>query len=216
MRVFGTDYDGVIINIEPEKAKAFGELLAGKWGVDSEEAADFWKRTGGSARRYKFDYFYQQRFEEPMSDEVYKEVEGEYSQLLRSRFYPETKLLPHAMENLQYAKANFDYMFISSGVPMDEIKELATLNGVASYFDVILGTSSEYPSKREHFRKIIEEKKPEQIVFLADGLEDMRVAKELGVAAIGVTTNRSEEKLWEAGATYVTNLGGVIPILKNL
>ena len=216
MRVFGTDYDGVIINIEPEKAKAFGELLADKWSVGSVEATEFWKKTGGSGRRSKFDYFYRQRFGKPISDEIYQQVGGEYSRLLKSAFYPKTRLLPYASENLQYAKANFDYMFISSGVPMDEINELATLNGVADYFDVVLGTSSEYPSKREHFRKIIGEKKPEQMVFLADGLEDMRAAREFEVTAIGVTTNRQENELWEAGATYVTDLAGVVNVLKSL
>ena len=62
MKIFGTDYDGVIINIEPQKAEVFGNLLNKKWQINKNEASNFWILKGGTPRKYKFDYFYQSRF----------------------------------------------------------------------------------------------------------------------------------------------------------
>ena len=62
MRAFGTDFDGVVINVETQKAQAFGALLNKEWNIDKKEAAIFWRNSGGTSRRYKFDYLYMKRF----------------------------------------------------------------------------------------------------------------------------------------------------------
>lgn len=204
MKAFGTDYDGVIINIEPQKARAFGEILNKHWGINTKEALDFWLATGGKSRRYKFNYFYNKAYNKRLSDEVYKTVEHEYSQLLKTNLYPQVTVLPGAMELLEYAKAHFDFLFVSSGVPMKEINYLVELNGVSQYFDLVLGTNQVYQSKREHFKKIFDEDKPDSIVFIADSPEDMKVAKEFPkTTAIGVLTNHSKEELKTAGADFI-------------
>lgn len=216
MKVFGTDYDGVIINIEPKKAEAFGALLHEEWNINKENAAKFWIDTGGKSRKYKFDYFYEKQFGKKLQDKDYKIIESKYSNILKTEFYPKLKLLPGASTLLQYARSHFDYTFVSSGVPMQEIKRLVNLNGVTKYFDKILGTNEKYPSKREHFQEIVSIKKPSKLVFVADGTEDMRVAKEFGVIAIGILTNHSEKELLDAGAQYTCNLSQVVPTIQAL
>lgn len=216
MNVFGTDYDGVVINIEPAKARAFGDVLHKEWGVKREKAVDFWRKSGGSSRKYKFDYFYQQQFGISLNDSEYRRVEGGFSRLLKTEFYPKTTLLPQVLDMLRFARSNFDYLFISSGVPMAEIEDLAAMNGVADTFDLVLGTSSEFPTKREHFKKVIREQKPDLMIFVADGLEDMKVAKEFEVVSIGVTTNRPASELREAGATYVCRLNQLVMTMNKI
>lgn len=204
MKAFGTDYDGVIINIEPQKSQTFGETLNKHWGINVKEAADFWLATGGISRRYKFDYFYDNAYHKELSDEDYKTIEQEYSQLLKTKYYPQVKLIPGAKELLEYARTHFDFLFVSSGVPMEEIKYLVELNKVSAYFDLILGTNQEYKSKKDHFKKIIEEQHPESIAFIADSPEDMKVTKEFpNTTALGVLTNHSEQELKIAGADLI-------------
>lgn len=216
MKVFGTDYDGVIINIEPQKAEAFGELLNKEWKVNKGDASKFWLETGGKSRRNKFDHFYNLRFGRKLSEDDYITIEAKYSNKLRTDFYPNLKLLPGALELLQYAHSHFDYMFVSSGVPMQEIEYLVNLNGVAGYFDKILGTNEKYPSKEEHFQEIMSAQKPDILVFVADGTEDMGVAKKYGAIPVGVLTNHSKEELVSAGAKYTCDIAGVIPLIQNL
>lgn len=205
MKAFGTDYDGVIINIEPQKSQAFGEILNKHWGTDIKEAAGFWLAKGGTSRRYKFDYFYEKAYDKQLSDQDYKKIEQEYSQLLKIKYYPQVKLASGAKELLEYATNHFEFLFISSGVPMEEIKYLVDLNGITQYFDFVLGTNKEYISKKNHFGKIIEEKNPDSIIFFADSPEDMRISKEFPeITAIGVLTNHSKQELKEAGADFTT------------
>lgn len=217
MKAFGTDYDGVIINIEPQKSIVFGKILNRHWKIDIEEAANFWMSNGGTSRRYKFDYFYNKKFHSQLSDKNYTLIQEEYSQILKTKYYPSVKLLPGARELLEYAKNNYGFLFVSSGMTMEEIKYLADLNGTSSYFDLILGTNELYKSKRDHYRKIIKEENPESIVFIADSVEDMRITKEfLNTTAIGVLTNSSKKELIEAGANLAAkDLHEVLNLLKN-
>lgn len=215
MRAFGTDFDGVIINVETQKAQAFGSLLNKAWNLDKKEAVNFWANSGGTSRRYKFDYLYMKQFNKKLVDHIYKKVESEFSRTLKNNFYPKAALLPGALELLQYARNHFDFMFVSSGVPMLEIQYLTNLTKVSEYFDFILGTNEKYISKEDHFKEIIENKKPDLTVFVADGIEDMRVAKKFDLISIGIPTNNSRDDLFDAGATYICNLSEVCSLIEE-
>lgn len=216
MKIFGTDYDGVIINIEPQKAKAFGTLLNHYWKINHKEAKNFWIKNGGQSRRSKFDYFYSKQFNKKLLDPEYQKIESEYSQLLKEKFYPHLTLLPGALDLLRFVRSNFDHTFVSSGVPMEEIKYLIKLNGIFEYFDLILGTSNEYPSKTEHFKKIISKWNPEKIIFVADSPEDMRIAEKANAIPIGIPTNNTSQELKKAGARTTCNLQDAISAIKKL
>ncbi len=218
MKIFGTDYDGVIINIEPQKAEAFGNLLNKEWNIDKQEASKLWIATGGTSRRYKFDFYYQKQFNMQLSDAEYKLVEKKFSDLLKSEYYPKLELLPGALELLKYTKQSFDFSFVSSGVPMEEINYLVNLNGISKYFDLVLGTDETYKTKNNHFKKIIDEKNPDILIFIADGLEDMKVTKEFSVIqSIAITSNHSKEELIDAGAkNVVDNLNQALSLIEHL
>ena len=216
MKVCGLDYDGTIINIEPQKARVFGEIAQKYWDVDKQEAANYWIEKGGTSRRHKFDYFYKKQFNKNLSNSAYKEVEQEFSSILKNNYYPKVKLLPGVLKTIQFIRANFDFVFITSGITMEEIRYLVKLNSLSAYFDLVLGTNERYLSKRDHFKEVIEHTEPELMVFIADGLEDMRIAKEFNIICIGIPTNHSSHKLEEAGATYVCELGEVKLIIKKL
>lgn len=217
MKIFGFDYDGTIINIEPQKAKAFGELLFSEWGIDLETASNFWMEKGGTSRKYKFDYFYQKRFDHKLTEGKYKKIEKSYSLLLKEKFYPQVKLIPGALEILRFARKNFDITFVSSGVPMEEINYLANLNGVSNYFDFIFGTDKEYPNKIFHFKKLVSTYSPNLLIYLADGLEDMVVARKFGATSIGLSTNHPASELKAEGASFVcNNLVQALSICKKL
>ena len=93
---------------------------------------------------------------------------------------------------------------------------MVKLNSLSAYFDLVLGTNERYLSKRDHFKEVIRRTKPELMVFIADGLEDMKVAKEFNVISIGVPSNHSRQELEKAGATYVCELGEVEFLVKKI
>lgn len=206
MKIIGFDYDGTIINIEPQKAKAFGLLLEKEWGIGPLETEKFWIATGGTSRRYKFDYFYDRKFNKKLNDGLYNEVESKFSNILKTKFYPKIEVLSDALPLLEFARSRFDYVFVSSGVTHDEIKHLVGLNGLKKYFNAVYGTNNKYLSKADHFKEIIGSKKPDVKIFVGDGLEDMKIAKKFGFIAIGIPTNHKVEELKQVGADHVTDL----------
>lgn len=216
MKIFGTDYDGVIINIEPQKAKAFGSILNQYWKIDEKEGENFWLATGGTSRKYKFNYFYTKQFNKELTEVEYVKIESEYSQLLKEKLYLNLSLLPGALDLLKFARSNFDHTFVSSGVPMEEIRYLVKLTNIAEYFDLILGTNNKYPSKIEHFEKVVSVWNPDKMFFVADGTKDMKIAKEANAIPIGIPTNRTAEELRQAGAMVTCNLQDTIPEIKAL
>lgn len=159
MKIFGTDFDGVIINIEPQKAVDFGELVNKEWGIDKDEAIKFWKEFAGTSRRHKFDHFYESKFGKKLDDNEYQLIEHNFSTILKTKYYPSVQFLPGALELLKFVRANFDFTFVSSGMTMDEINYLVKVLRLSEYFDLILGTDNVYKSKSDHFRKILADKK---------------------------------------------------------
>jgi phosphoglycolate phosphatase len=216
MQIFGTDFDGVIINIEPQKAAIFGKIIENAWGMDKNEVIKYWMTTGGTSRRNKFNHFYHKKFGKELSDEQYFNIEKQFSLELKNNYYPKVELLPGALDLLKYVKNNFDFKFISSGVPMAEIQYLIELLKFSEYFDLVLGTNNLFRSKIDHFQKIVDENNPDLLVFVGDGVEDMRVAKQFQSKTIGVLTNCSKEDLITAGAdiTCATSLD-IPPIIRT-
>lgn len=216
MKVFCFDYDGTIINIERQKSQAFGTLVQNKWGVNKQNAAKYWVEKQGTPRRHKFEYFYERRFRKKLSTHEYKVIEQIFSSILKTNYYPKARLLPFAKEIVTFVRSRFDFVFVSSGITMEEIRYLVKSHSLTKYFDLILGTNDEYPSKREHFREVIKKTNPRSFIFMADGLEDMRIAKEFDIISIGIPTNHSPQALKEAGANYLCNLSESKPLIRTL
>lgn len=215
MKIIGFDYDGTIINIEPEKARAFGELLFKEWKINAREAEEFWIKTGGTSRRYKFDYFYEKKSGYKLDDTLYTEIEKKYSIILKTKFYPKVGVLPFAEELLEFACSKFDYVFVSSGVTHEEINYLVELNGLKKYFDEVLGTNDVYISKQDHLKKIVKAENPDTKIYIGDGLEDMKIAKKFDFVTIGIPTNHKKEELENAGADFVVDLKDCIKVLNQ-
>ena len=213
MNVFGTDYDGVIINIEPQKAEAFGLLVSRRWDIEARKASDFWFHGNVSGRKNIFGGIFKEKYGKELEDKEYKSIESEFSTLLKNEFYPSVELLPGALDLVKFAKSNFDRLFISSGIPMEEIKYLANLNGVADYFGLILGTDDQFPTKNTHFDEIRAKWSARELFFVSDGLSDMKIAKESGAIPIGIPTNHSREELIDAGAAAVCRLSEAASVI---
>lgn len=216
MKVIGFDYDGVLTNVEPEKARAFGDTLSDEWNVDGKEATDFWFSQGGTSRRFKFDHFYKQQYSKDLPDDIYQKIESKFSQLLREKYYPDIKLLPHIEEVLSFSKNNFDFTFVASGVPEEELKYLIEISSVGKYFDSVLGTNKVYKNKKVQFDEVKKDTNPRIMLFVGDSVEDMKMAKWSDIIAIGLTTNHSGEKLESAGADFVCGLENLQSTIKEV
>jgi phosphoglycolate phosphatase-like HAD superfamily hydrolase len=215
MKIIGYDFDGVFINIEDEKAALFGEILQKRWRGDPHAAADAWLLNLGTPRKHKFDLMYRGRFEAEMPLEAYLAVEEEFSLLLVKDYYPRATLIPETAQAAQDLNKEFDLSFVSSGVPHEELEHLMTALGLDRHFDRILGMNDAFESKVDHFNLITEATAPTQGIFIGDGLEDMRVARQFGFFAIALPTNHPPTRLREAGADVVCELPDLQQVIRR-
>lgn len=216
MKVIGFDLDGTIIDMEEQKSKAFGMLLNKHWGTDVNEAAKYWIKTAGKSRRSKFDHFFAKKYGTKLTDGGYQKVEVEFSNKLKNVFYPKVKFIAGALDLLKFCRKTFDVVFVSSGVPHDELKFLIKLKKMDKYFDRIYGTNEKFKSKEYHFELIIDNFKPELLIFVGDGFEDMKVGRRYNAITIGVPTHQTDDSLRNSGAQYVLPLGKISHLLKNI
>jgi phosphoglycolate phosphatase-like HAD superfamily hydrolase len=211
MKIIGYDFDGVFVNIEQEKAALFGRILHEHWRVDAKTAIKVWFANLGTSRRHKFDLLYRKKFHKDLPNEVYEEIEYEFSSLLMKDYYPSARLVHETAEAARDLNSSFDLSFISSGIPHAELNYLTARFKLDTCFSRILGTNESFRSKADHFEVITEASEPSLGLFIADGLEDMRIARQFGFVAIGLPTNHTPEELREAGADVICEL----PALKQ-
>lgn len=216
MKIFGFDYDGTLINIEPDKARALAFLMEKSWQIDKKKVYDLWFNFSGSGRRAIFNALYQHKFGQELSDSKYQKIEKIFGQTLKQKYYPKVKLLPYALDLLTFVRKNFDYIFVSSGVPHEEIQYLTKINGVYSYFDAVYGTGKRYKTKDDHFKEILQNRKADLKIFLADSPSDMIRAKNFNFILVGIPTTHSKEQLKNAGADYVCSLSEARAIIQKL
>ncbi|MBT4682851.1 MAG: HAD family hydrolase [Chloroflexi bacterium] len=203
MKIIGFDFDGVFINIENEKAKLFGDVVHKYWDIDPIIASKLWLDKLGTSRKYKFDVLFWKKNHKELDEENYYEIEKIFSSILIKDYYPSADIINETFEVARDMNGKFDLTFISSGVPNLELNVLATNLELNMHFDFVLGTDEKFRSKRDHFQMISQENSCSLMIFIGDGLEDMRIAKEFNFIAIGLPANHSPQKLLDAGADFI-------------
>jgi phosphoglycolate phosphatase-like HAD superfamily hydrolase len=206
VKLIGYDFDGVFVNIEDQKAALFGDVLHRHWQVDRKAAIKVWMHNLGTSRRHKFDLLYRRRYRRTLTDAVYDEIEYEFSSLLMTDYYPSATLVRETADAARDLNDCFDLSFISSGIPHQELNYLTGRYRLDRYFTRVLGTNGTFQSKVDHFEMVTEAAEPDLGIFIADGLEDMHIAKRFGFVAIALPTNHPPKALRAAGADVICEL----------
>jgi len=66
-----------------KKSAAFADLVNDEWGINKNEAYECWRDFAGTSRRFKFDYFYEKKFNKKLNDRAYQLIEPKLSNLLK-------------------------------------------------------------------------------------------------------------------------------------
>lgn len=121
-----------------------------------------------------------------------------------------------SVETARIFKDKFDLSFISSGVTNKEIQILVSKYGLAPYFDYVFRTNHEYTSKEDHFSELLSKNQMDFGIFIGDGLEDVKIAKDFNFIAVGLPVNHKAGALIEAGADSVCSYAQLKSELNSL
>lgn len=177
------DFDGVIAESGKIKTQAFAELYRPYGDKIVAEVAQHHKQNGGMSRYRKFHH-YQEHFlnKPPLTRAEEKELDRQFSKLVMEAVIA-CDAVPGANEFIRQQAAEIP-LFIASGTPEIELKEIVERRGLAPYFTEVRGA----PTLKQTLVATIlstHQLTAESVLMIGDALIDYESAHSNGVAFIG-------------------------------
>lgn len=180
------DFDGVLVESVEVKTRAFAMLYA-EYGADVErQVVAYHLANTGISRRVKFKYFHESILGLP-----YSEATGD---ALSERF---SALVVEAVIAAPYVQGAEEFLerfhqrlplFVASGTPEVELKEIVNQRGMTRFFQGVRGS----PTKKGMIlRGIIGDHgfAPARVLMVGDAQADLDGAREASTAFIGRSTS---------------------------
>lgn len=175
------DLDGVLLESTEVKTRAFRSLFADAPDHLAEIAA-YHEANGGVPRFDKFRYIYAEILRAPLSAERFATLCERYSELCLAEVLA-VPLVAGAEAFLRdYHRALS--LFVASGTPEDELKEVLDRRGLARYFHGAFGSPA---SKAEIVGRVLAgwSLEPADTLLVGDSEADLQAAHQYGVPFIG-------------------------------
>ncbi len=177
------DFDGVLVDSVPIKTQGYISLFKDYDDEIVEQVIRHHKINGGISRVEKIRHAHEAIIGKPLSPQEIKAWAGQYAGLV-ARKVIEAPWIPGAKDFLDSCPDHIK-VFVISGTPEPELKQIIEKRNMARYFDEILGSPKPKP---DHIRMLLEKYRlePERGVFIGDALTDFLAAKETGLNFLGI------------------------------
>ena len=181
IKVIIFDFDGVIADSNNVKTDAFVKLFENHPMHIIEAIRKFHLQNGGMSRFDKFRHIYKNFLKEYLSEERFKELCFDFNKLVINGVI-NAPIFEGVAEFLERSK-NIYFMYIVSGTPEQEIREIAKKRRLDKYFLEIYGSPR---SKKELISSLVKENNynREEVVFLGDSINDYEGALGAGVGFV--------------------------------
>ncbi len=180
------DLDGTLVDTVPDIARALGVALAGT-GV-SPPSLDIVKRMVGDGAR---QLIRRALGIAPSDAAREEEVFGRFLASYREDVCVASQLYPGVVEGLAALRSDGAALAVVTNKPGDLARALLAALGIATSFEAIVGDGDGFPRKPDPTaaRSILARVSapPDRVVVVGDGLPDLRLARALGVTAVGAT-----------------------------
>lgn len=172
------DFDGVLCESVNIKSDAFYEMYL-PYGKDvANKVKTHHIMNGGMSRFDKFEYYANEFLDKPLLEKEKKALSCQFSGLVKKKVI-EASFVDGAFRFLadNYSKYK---LFIVSGTPMDEMKEIAKEKGIVHYFVDIFGSPQGKVAWCQHIIGTFSIRNNETL-FVGDALSDYKAATENGM-----------------------------------
>ena len=168
------DCDGVILESVDAKTEAFSRIGA-EFGEEARDGLVTYHRMyGGVSRFKKFEWLYETFLHKPISRDELLRLNEQFT-LCAYNAVLECPLVPGIAEVLDRWHGQVP-MYVASGAPQEELREIMARRGLDRYFDGIYGSP---PEKTELLRGILERSgaHPTDAVMVGDASTDQYAAE---------------------------------------
>ncbi len=177
------DFDGVLVDSTASKTNAYRKIFSAYGSEKVSEIVEYHQQHAGISRVEKIDFAHKNILSAPYSREQVLTHIKTYSRLVFDKVVA-ADWVPGALEFVTSHYRQFP-LFIISGTPQDELREIVSRRDMGHYFQEILGSPIKKP---EHIRDLVAryDLKIENCFFIGDALTDYHAAKETGMPFIGI------------------------------
>ncbi len=197
------DFDGVIVESVGIKTEAFRQLFSAH-PTHLEEIIDYHLINEGLSRYRKFDHIYREILHQPLSDEKSKCLGRQFSDLAKADIL-KCPFVDGVLEFLEKCRRQSINLFIASGTPETELREIVEARNLSGYFDGIFGSPA---TKSQIINGILDDFRigASKAVFVGDTLTDYSEARVAGVKFIGRSSSMSNMSFADLGVPIVRDM----------
>ena len=178
------DFDGVILDSVEVKTRAFAEL-AEPFGEEAIQLmVQYHRENGGISRFVKFEWFFRNVLQMPLSPAESKEWGHKFESLVLEGVL-KSEFIPGALEFLQEFHSSLP-LFVASGTPEKELNNIIINRNLNSFFRETAGSPR---TKEEIVNGLLKKYRlhPSEVVFVGDAMSDYKAALACGLHFVGVT-----------------------------
>jgi len=203
------DFDGVIADSVDVKTRAFEEMFTPYGETILRQVITHHEQHGGISRVEKIDHIHRHFIGQPLSADELEEKCRVYSGIVKQKVV-DASLIPGAEDSLLRLHRQIP-MFVISGTPQDELREICDLRNLNRYFRRVLGSPIH---KVPHVESLLQEFQLDRTrcVFVGDALTDLQTAEKTGTLFIGIQGLVP----FPAGTTSLPNCTGIIATLQAI
>ena len=191
------DFDGVIAESVQVKTDAFTELYASYGTEIVKQVVEHHKANGGMSRFGKIEYYHKSFLNKSLTKAEIEKLANQFSELVREKVIV-APYVPGALEYIKECYKQYD-LFISTGTPTDEIKQILIDREIAYYFTDVFGSPQE---KDEHISIILSEydMSANELLFYGDSDTDLEATEYHNINFV--------LRIHEHNQTYFNNYSG--------
>jgi len=200
------DFDGVIAESVKVKTDAFVTLYE-QYGVNIvNRVIEHHEANGGMSRFEKIKLYHESYLNKAITNKEIEELANQFSKLVVKKVI-DSPYVPGVFKYIQkcYEKYN---LFISTGTPTNEIKQILIGRGIVEYFIEIYGS----PEKKSlHISKIMSKYNyhPDELIFYGDANTDIDAAEQANVPFVLINNNFNEKLVKKFKGKIINNFIGL-------
>ncbi len=177
IRVAVFDFDGVVLESTDIKTRAFAQLFDG-----DERAVSYHLEHAGVSRYAKFRHIHEEILGIPYTDEDEDRLGQRFSELVLDEVM-RCPFVPGARELLE-RRCHEARLFVASGTPEEELREIVRARGLEEFFAAVYGTPA---TKAEIVDRIVgaEQVDRREVLFVGDAMTDLLGARAARVPFVG-------------------------------
>ena len=168
------DCDGVLIESNAAKTKAFGRTVAGFGQKAMDRLMAYHREHGGVSRFKKFEWFYREVVKAPLPDKTMDTLCNRFARFCMGAVL-DAPMVAGAKESLDLLSGRLP-VFVASGTPEKELRDVLAHKGLTPYFKGIHGTP---PEKQYLLERILSENSLDAstVLMVGDAVTDLKAAQ---------------------------------------